>query len=1060
MRKNIIALMLVLPILFVLVVYGAVNVSSLDVDISASGIEIMERYPNDTISIDLADYDDSYEITPVVTPNNATNSEFEYRYELISGSATQEDAANGEVVQVKRAEKKGESDKIIAKGVGTVRVVAVSKDGGYEDSITVIVGSSKPYAFDFSMYNDGNAKQNLLENSDDGYRATLSTGSYGFDVKLKPNTHISPEFRISDGFAVADPARGSVTLPFTGNVEFDVRIPNGVKGDLTRHVKLNVTNSSLTGDNFSVNGSTDNNPAVSFDRESRSAEFYIESVLTPQVNCYDDGVQIEAIEKVDGVQNGWRVVASVDDDVEIFDGDEFAFFVKVGSTERTVTVKAVEFDFTIRTDVPNFNIDNGTNILLGTQISFYANPIEVASGVTYKWDFINVEDMASLETTYNDDKSVCTLTAHERDKFIIVVEAWRNGEPIPNIDAKEVEVEVINNVVGATSVDTNVGLAKSLAVPGLKYDNGQKVDNLYPIPINAHSPFGALSDGIYDFDYTVSDASKARIATNEQGILVDETNSCIFLEILGKGSITVTAAWKGNADWRDDDPYELTIPLTVDSEAVEVTTSKQLFDETEAGNPIVLGNDIMLGAYDNGEALPLEQRLQMVKTMKSTYNTRFYEDTGRAADAYVNYVVEFKNDVYGNGHSVCGEYFAHAVDGNDVPQIFKGPLFLVAMGDLASVAAQDNIVFLCRTDGVTIHNATLLGCSDSSRTNPDTGKDDLTRLDYTGTVLEINADVNLLNCRVRNGRNVVRVYGGNRNGENYFVNALPQSTVTSQDRAVVRIEGCILSHSREFVLKLGANRALRSTSSEREPYFTDRSGNRYPSQADAHIDDNYFYQTYVLTDVTLADCVLEKSGLFCIGVESNFAGEMLCPNNRFASDEDYGQLLGGWSRVGGTSFAAMLRLKGNVRMYDWKNLDNVNSDTLIRSDGGLPIKLDIASMINYMSASRPDEVGPVVETDGNDKYVHGGIALYGGGRNYSQIDMSELSDDRKQGLRQFNINISELTDADGDMGGIGQYLPLAAGTQDFRFFMYDRDGSNNRAWQDQPDYNVAPLSFQ
>lgn len=1057
MRKNIIALMLVLPILFVLVVYGAVNVSSLDVDISANGIEIMERYPNDTISIDLADYDDSYEITPVVTPNNATNTDFEYRYELVSGSATEEEVASGGVVQVVRAEKQGEADKIVANGVGTVRIVAVSKDGGYEDSITAIVGSSKPYAFDFSMYNDATSKQNLLSDENLGYTAKVSTGSYGFDVKLKPNTHISPVFDVKSGFVVTDQARGSITLPFTGDVVFDVKIPNGVKGELTKHVQLSVTNPSLTADNFSVNGSVENNPTVRFDRESGHAEFYVESSSKPRVECYD--AQNIAVEQVTGTQNGWKVSAELSDARE---GDSFEFYVTVGERNKTVNVNAVEFDFTIRTDIPNFDIEKGTNILMGTEISFYATPVEVATGVTYKWDFINLNDDKLLERTVGEDGSVCSMIAHERDKFIVVVEAYRNGEPIPNIDAKEVEVEVINNVVGATGIDTNVGLAKSLAVPGYKYVDGRKTDNLFPVKINAHSPSGALADGIYDFDYSVDNTSVARIVTNELGeTLIDEENSCIFLETRGKGIVTVTADWKGNSDWRVNEPYtRYEVQFTVDSEAVEVTTSDQLFAETEAGNPIVLGADIMLGTNDSGQPLSLDQRLAMLKTMKSTYNTQFYEDMGYSDRAVVNYVVEFKNDVYGNGHSVCGEYFSHDVDGNDVPRIFKGPLYLVAMGDLASVAAQDNIVFLCRTDGVTIHNATLLGCSDSSRTNPDTGLDDLTRLDYMGTVLEINADVNVLNCRVRNGRNAVRVYGANRNGDKYFVDALSQSTVTSQDRAVVRIEGCILSHSREFVLKLGANRALRSSNGNREPYLTDRNGNRYDSQTDSYLNDDFFYQAYVLTDVTLSDTVLEKSGLFCVGVESNFAGEMLCPDNRFASDENYSELLKGWTHVGGTSFATVLRLQGDVRMYDWKDLANVNSDTLIQSGGGLPIKLDLASMIDYMSMQKPDEIGPIVERDGDNKYVHGGIAVYGGGRNYSQIDIAELNAERKDGLLEFKINISELEGAEGDAGGIGQYLPLAAGTQDFRFFMYSKTGSNNRNWQANANYDVIPVSFK
>ena len=172
------------------------------------------------------------------------------------------------------------------------------------------------------------------------------------------------------------------------------------------------------------------------------------------------------------------------------------------------------------------------------------------------------------------------------------------------------------------------------------------------------------------------------------------------------------------------------------------------------------------------------------------------------------------------------------------------------------------------------------------RRNPETQLDDLTTLNNTGTVLEINADVNVFNCRIRNGRNVVRVYGGNRSGTNYFIESLSENRTTSQDRIVVRIEGCILSHSREFIVKTGTNRALRASARlGREPYLTDRNGRNYQSQTDSYLDDDFFYSTYVLTDLTIADCVLSTSGLFCVGVESNFAGEALCEGGRYAGHE-------------------------------------------------------------------------------------------------------------------------------------------------------------------------------
>lgn len=1063
MRKNIIALMLILPILFVLVVYSAVTVASLEMPISANGIEISERYSGDTIAIDLADYNNSYEITPRVQPLNVSNKEFEYRYERISGSASAEEVAAGKVVKVEPGQKDANGDRhdiIHAYSVGTVRIVAVSKDGGYEDSITAIVGSSKPYDFDFSMYemDDAADKENILSETEAGYSGQINAGQFGFGVKLKPNTHLSPTFELLEGFMQADLARGTISLPFTGKTSFNVVIPNAASesGSLKKHVELNVINNKLAENDFSINGSTYSNISILYDRDSRKTEFFVESTGKPTVECDNADVQVE-ISGVYDTTRCWQVSA------DLPEGDEFTFDVIAAGKVKTVTAIAREFDFVIRTDINDAYHSGKINILMGTPISFYAEPVDVATGITYTWDFINIGDMNNLDYETSEDGSVCTVTAKARDKFIIVVEALRDGDVIVNMDAHEVEVEVINNVIGIQSVDTQLGLAKNRAVAGWKYEDGQKVKNIFPLSITAYSPSGAIEDGISDLDFSL-DSRAAEIVKGDDGdVLVRD--GCIFLELKDEGSIVVSAKWKGNEQWRTDEPdTETDVLLTVDSRAVEVTTSSQLFAETEAGNPVVLGADIMLGTDDEGNPLPLETRRGMLKSMRSTYNTDYYLKSGHPELATVSYVLEFKDNLYGNGHTICGEYFSNAKDSTGQPYLFKGPLNLVSLGEIASVAAQDNIVFLCRTDGVTLYNANLLGCSDASRINPETEVDDLTLLTNTGTVLDINSDVNILNCRVRNGRNVVRIYGGNRNGDSYFINNLSENRLTAQDRAIVNIKGCVLSHSREFVLKAGANRALRATARlGREPVFTDRNGNNYKSQSNGQLSDEYFYNTYVLTDIVLSDSILEKSGLFCVGVETNFAGEMLWENSRYATDSDYGEFLAPWAGVGGTSFATVLRLEDNVRMYDWKKIENINSDTLINSNvEGFPLKLDIAAMIEYMSQAEPEEFGGLIDTDSKsgEQYVHGGIALYGGGINYSQISISDIDPSRMSGLKEFKINISDLENAGGDTGGIGRLLPLAAGSQDFRFLMYESSSSNNRTWQEGGDYSVIPVAFE
>ena len=450
----------------------------------------------------------------------------------------------------------------------------------------------------------------------------------------------------------------------------------------------------------------------------------------------------------------------------------------------------------------------------------------------------------------------------------------------------------------------------------------------------------------------------------------------------------------------------------------------------------------MLGTDKAGNVLDIATRRNMLGSMKSTYNIEWYKHGGNGmseADAYVKYVLEFKDDVYGNGHFINAEHFTNAKDGTGTPLLYKGPLFLVSMGIYASVAGQDNIAFLIRTDGVTLYGVNLLGCSDESLLS-DSGESDLAKLNLVGNVLEVNADADIVNCRIRNGRNVVRVYGGNRDGNKYFIESLSenQNGVSTEERINVRIEGCVISQGREFLLKVGANRALRASMAAggQEPDLLDQNSNPYAVQTNNYINDEYFYQHYVMTDVTLKDSVLETSGLFGIGVEANFAGGMLY--------KDIDTTIGGteeWMGCGGTSFASILRFEGDVRIYDWKDISLVDSSTLIesQSSGGISewLKLNISAMIQHVQQADSAKYGKIiVDVDGRN-FVHGGMAIYGGGKNYAQISFEKMSATVSD-FEQYDINISVLaSSSDSILNKQGSLLPTAAGSQDFRFYMYD-----------------------
>lgn len=195
---------------------------------------------------------------------------------------------------------------------------------------------------------------------------------------------------------------------------------------------------------------------------------------------------------------------------------------------------------------------------------------------------------------------------------------------------------------------------------------------------------------------------------------------------------------------------------------------------------------------------------------------------------------------------------------------------------------------------------------------------------------------------------------------------------------------------------------------------------------------------------------METSGLFTVGVESNFSGTVL-----YKDSADQGLNFEGWSGSGGTSFASVLRLEGDVRLYDWKDLSLVDSSTLIDTEMS-DLKLNIGAMLDFVCSKDPARYGNLIQIVDGKQYVHGGIAYYGGGKNYAQLSLASqiasLSD-----YSCYYVNIDVLKDAEGDVGHQGQILPLAAGTQDFRFYMYGSDSANN--YQKQQSDTAAGIKY-
>ncbi len=1021
MRKTLIALILVLPMVFVLVIFSSVNLVSLGVDISVNGITVRSEGMDEegTLFLDMADKK-VHIVTAEVSPANAT----EQGYTLSSSDESVASLSDGRIVPKKE---------------GTVTITAKSNDKSFTDSMSVVIVSSKPYDFDFSLLKNG---EDLLKGTEDGYEADISAGVYPYEMSIQPMGFSDYSLEVTNGeYAEVRRSARELYLPFSGKNTLELSVEGGVNGKITKSVSLNVTRPAEG--EVVINGET-NPSAIRLVEGTRETRLYLESYGNFG-SFTSDHARLKGTPTRIG-SGKYILDVEIDEDAP----ESFQATVIAGGKAVHLNLTFEEFAFSVFSDMPvTPTEEGGTAVLLtGNAVKFYA----VASGVedvTFSWE---MKGAHSEYLTVSEDGGTATVKAIEGGEYTLIARAVYGG--------KTYEKTIVLSVVSRISAiqiknNTKVDLAERYTVAGKEYGEDFTLkDYVYPLRVYAYSTAGTALAKEEDVGYSVSDESIAR---------VELRNGTRVLVPVGTGAVTVTAYWKGNASFGSE--VEHTLDLNVVKDAVAVKNSPELVRAAEDGKEIVLTEDIKLGTDQNGTPYSLDRRNQILAshTMRSTYNIAWYEETAEDLKPEVHYAIEFTNNVYGNGRAIDADYFTHAHDSTGKPLLenYKGPLCFVKYKQMASVAGQDNCAFLIRTDGVTLYGVNLLGCSDTSLAG-ENGYD-LTNLNLTGTTLEVNASVDLINCRIRNGRNVIRAYGGNRTGDKYFIEALSQNQGCDGERITVNIRGCILSQGREFILKLGANKALRASNANgREPVFIDQSGKPYPEvrqngsstsnnyttqSGGSLLEDAWFYQKYVMTDVTLEDSVIETSGLFTVGIESNFAGSFLYEGSDPKSN--YYAFTKEWQKSGGTSFASVLRLKGDVRLYDWKDISLIDSSTLIESPMGelnAWLKLDIKSMIDFVSGKYPDDYGSLVERSEEKEYVHGGIALYGGGRNYSCVDYSELKENLKN-LLHLNVNISILKDGGGTMQQQGTLLPSAAGTQDFNFYMYGSNGANNYSAQ-------------
>lgn len=999
MKKKIIALIMIIPIVFLIALFSVGKAAGVYADIPVTGIQITTQNEDGFIDVDVAKYE-PIAFLAQVQPVNARNQKYSFEISGVGG----DEAPDGFEIR--------DGKLIINDVVGKAKITAISAEKGFKDSVIVSAYSTKVLRI-YPKVNGEKIASDVV---------SINGGENVFSAELYPE-NLSGETRIFEEIGdnhilKLNAVTGVAQALFSGETQVRITCPEG-RGEgreKVLNVKVNVDTDS-TG--FAVNGKS-SGAKVTVKNNATAAKLFVESkkdALDISDLALPDGVSVDNIEKI----GEKKFVLTLSFGKE-FSDEEISGMV--GETD--FSLEFVKYNLKVRTSYYDGEDHDGEVVEIkqknNTKVTYVANS-EIDDDVDVKFEIDGATDVITLEQ-YGP---FANITAKKRGFAKIKITAEQDGEVI------EIEktICVVPNVYSMEFADSakEYGIENILTIGGKK-PNGRPDTRTIFVRVVTEAGSETFTDEFMNVAFSDDNSlfsCKAQTATNADAVSA---------EIRAKGTGLTTL----NAELKDYNQYFGTnicakIRLRAVKDGRNVGNYEELKTVTEAGHIVVLTSNVMLGVKNDGTAMTEDELKKDVKKFTTTYDKTYLDNIGENDEnKKVQYLIEFKNHVYGNGFEINADKFTQCKDATGVPKIFKGPLNFVAISS-ASVKGQDNISFLVRTNNVLINNVVLKGCSDDSLLEED-GQFNLSKLNYVGTTLEIAKSAKLLNSRVSNGRTVVRIFAGGSTMGSPVVK--DESAFNVQDEKInVHIESCVLSNAREFILKIGSNRALKQTN-EVQRKLLDINNNPYSPYDESNKTDKYFNDNYLINDVTLKNSVLETSGLFSVGMETHFSGEFLL-----------GGTITTWKDCAATSYASALRIVGDVKMLDWKNLSNVDSSTLIEVTGDANdwLSMNVAEMMKEVAKVK-EECRDIILNVGGTEYVHGGIAFYGGGYNYSYLDLTRANDETKQ-FGVYDVNISVLENSkDENIQKQGKMLPMAAGAGDFRFYLYNNKSSRNLSWQE------------
>ena len=974
MTKKILLLVLFLPIIIMVCLFTTTDAVSLAIDIPVTGIDIVE---DNIVYLDL-DEEESYKVDYTVYPTNATKQQVTMKTEQVGDT---------------RLAKVEFNDKgyIIPKSIGMAKVYLTTVDGGFQDSFIVQVDSNMLQEIDSEISAD---------EVHVGGKAVITTEFIPANAKNQVVLYESSNPNV----ATVD-NRGNVTGVGRGTTT--IRIYSEDNSEVYDEVTITVINTDVmdlsTESIITWDKSGSFNASIDCDIDYTLSYQVLDKALNP-ITTNNLTLTFGEEDEQGNVKVNYVFAESFIGELNVEVTITTALDYKLS---RTVNLKRVNkitvgFDYL---EAPVFT-QGSTNMMFVT-----LNP----SNASVRYEVSASND----NVTVMEMNGVIIINALKAGTSVVSVKAYVEG--VDEAATCEQEVIIAPNKFNINEMSKTYGIEGTWTIAGKNVDGSVAK---YKVSLSYGKDSEVSSDFLTYVTYEVVDKNNQKI----DAIAIDGDGNFHVVDYTYVGEAYIRAVFKvGDKKVKTSEALKI---MCVGN-GVNVDSYEDLLAASKLDAPIVLTENVEdFGLYEDGTAMPVENTYYELST---TYDWTYYKNLGYTEAPKVKVLIKFDNDVYGNGYTINAHNIAYGLDETGALKenaLFRGPLDFVGITESGvgaiSVKAQDNISFAIY-ENVTISNVELKGCNLLADSN---NQLDLTDLDYTGTVVEVLGDnVNIEFSRITNGRTGLRVFG-DVNDSNKVIN--------------LNISNSILSGAREFLIRMGSNKFIDGgrdgeTCAPYIPGSENQSFPVYPSYVKMNAEQKKAYdEKYIKTFVTVKNSAFRDCGIFSIGIDSHFSGGVLAngSNNMMFKD-----VLpeGVWLDLAKTSYGAKLTFDGDVRIYDWKRLDSVDSTSLIeilKFDGAGKdlfnrMELKIDDMVRKVRDDESGKYKSIIYSDpnynGGAEYVHGGIAFFGGGKNYGVFEQVNV-DKSFASLNGYQVTLAQA-------GRIE--LELAAGSQPFYFMMHD-----------------------